>query len=98
MRSTATGLAHRAGRLGRDLRCVILVAFASNKRVQLFTTNTRRNTTVALYSSAQPYRAVAEHSGSGGQTLPPDAHIGGFPVAETEAQANAVDAALTKKG
>ena len=77
---------------------IILVAFASNKRVQLFTTNTRRNTTVQLFSSAQPFRAVAEHSGSGGQTLPPDAHIGGFPVAESEQEANIVDASLTKKG
>ena len=42
---------------------IILPAFALNKRVQLFTTNTRRNTTVVLHSSAQPYRAVAEHSG-----------------------------------
>ena len=77
---------------------IILVAFAKNKRIQLFTTNSRRNTTVALYSSAQPFRAVAEHSGRGGQTLPADAPIGGFPVAENEHEADAVDAALMKKG
>lgn len=72
-----------------------LVAFAKSKPSKLFTTNSRRASTIQLYSQAQPYRAVAEHSGSGGQTLPPDAKIGGFPVAKSEREANIIDDALT---
>ena len=71
---------------------ISLVAFARSKPSRLFTANSRRNTTIQLFANAQPYRAVAEHSGSGGQTLPPDAKIGGFPVATDEREANVVDA------
>ena len=52
---------------------VILIAFARSKPSQNFTTNSRRTSTIQLYGSAQPFRAVAEHSGHGHQTLPPDA-------------------------
>lgn len=73
---------------------VSLMVFASSKRSQIFTTATRRNTTIGLFSTAQPFRANYGHPGYGGQTLPPDAHIGvGFPVAETEREADVVDAA-----
>ena len=76
-------------------------AFTSSPRASrrgLFTANSRRASTIQLFSSAQPYRAVAEHSGSGGQTLPPDAKIGGFPVAKSEREANIIDDALTGHG
>ncbi len=69
-----------------------LAIFASSAQSRKFTTATRRNTTIALYSSAQPYRGVPEHAGRGGQTLPADALIGGIPVAETEREADVVDA------
>ena len=71
---------------------ISLVAFAKSKPSQLFTRNSRRSSTIELFANAQPYRAVAEHSGSGGQTLPPDAAIGGYPVATDEREANVVDA------
>ena len=61
---------------------ISLVAFAKSKPAQLFTRNSRRNTTIELYSKAQPYRAIAEHVGSGMQTLPPDAAAG--PAEEPE--------------
>lgn len=73
---------------------IALVGFAKGGRTQLFTTASRRDATISLYANAQPFRAVPEHAGSGGQTLPPDAKIGGFPVAQTEREADAIDAAL----
>lgn len=76
---------------------IALFGFAKSKRTQLFTTATRRDSTIALYANAQPYHAVPEHSGSGGQTLPPDAKIGGFPIAQSEREADAIDAALTNQ-
>ena len=76
---------------------IALMGFANSKRTKLFTTATRRGSTIALHSSAQPFRAVPEHAGSGGQTLPPDAKIGGVPLARNEREADAVDAALTNQ-
>ena len=52
---------------------IALAVFASSKRSQIFTTATRRNTTLGMYASAQPYRVQFDHPGHGGQTLPPDA-------------------------
>jgi NADH-quinone oxidoreductase subunit H len=75
---------------------VILVLFAGSKPSKLFTANSRRSATIRLSSGAEPYRVVAEHSGYGAQTLPPDAKIGGFPDASTEREADKIDAALTK--
>jgi NADH-quinone oxidoreductase subunit H len=77
---------------------LVLIAFASNKRVQLFAKNSRRREGIVLHSDVQPYRVVAEHSGYGAQTLPPDAHIGGFPIAQSEAAADEMDSELVGKG
>jgi len=74
------------------IAALALMVFAKSKPSQLFTTNSRRTGTIALYSSAQPYRPVPEHSGQGGQTLPASAHIGGVPVATNEREANTADA------
>ena len=52
---------------------VALGFFANSKRTQIFTTATRRNTTIGLFSSAQPFRSNFDHPGHGMQTLPPDA-------------------------
>lgn len=76
---------------------ISLGVFASSKRSQHFTTASRRDSTLGLYASAQPFRTVPEHSGYGGQTEPPDAKIGGYPLAENEREADAVDAALTSQ-
>lgn len=76
---------------------IALVCFAKSKRTQSFTTATRRDSTISLYANAQPFHAVPEHAGRGGQTLPPDAKIGGFSVAENEREADTVDAALTSQ-
>ena len=76
---------------------IAVVAFVKSKPAQIFIVNTRRNTTVNLHHSAQPFRGIPEHAGSGGQTLPSDAKIGGFAVAESERAADAIDAALTSK-
>ena len=75
---------------------IILVLFAGSKPSKLFTTNSRRDATIRLSSGAEPYRVVAENPGYGAQTLPPDAKIGGFPDAESEREADVIDAALTK--
>jgi NADH-quinone oxidoreductase subunit H len=78
---------------------VLVVVFATSKRSQRFTTNTRRNTTITRFSSAQPFRTVAEHVGRGAQTLPPDAAIEGFANVTTESEADAAYASLgDKKG
>jgi NADH-quinone oxidoreductase subunit H len=77
---------------------ITLFFFAQNKTIQIFTTATRRNTTLGMYSTAQPYRVQFDHPGNGGQTLPPDAPIGGFSVPETDHERAALDAALTEKG
>ena len=77
---------------------ISLYFFGKSKPLQLFANNSRRNTTIVLNSSAQPYRVVAENPGYGAQTLPPDAKIGGFPVARNEREADEIDAALTQKG
>ncbi len=77
---------------------IILAAFAKSKPSQLFVKNSRRSATIQLTSGAVPYRVVAEHSGYGAQTLPPDAKIGGFPDASTEREATAVHEALSTKG
>ena len=74
----------------------ILFFFARSKPSQIFTANSRRNTTIRLSSGAEPYRVVAENPGHGAQTLPPDAKIGGFPDASTEREADKIDAALMK--
>ena len=74
---------------------ISLTAFGGSKPLKLFANNSRRAASIQLHSSAQPYRVVAEHPGYGAQTLPPDAHIGGFPVATDEREADAIDEALT---
>ena len=71
---------------------ISLYFFGKSKPLQLFAANSRRSETIQLHSSAQPYRVVAENPGYGAQTLPPDAKIGGFPVAETEREADLIDA------
>ena len=76
---------------------VSLYFFGKSKPLQLFAKNSRRNTTIELHSTPQPYRIVAEHPGYGAQTLPPDAKIGGFPVATDEREANIIDDALTSR-
>jgi len=76
---------------------ISLVAFAKSKPARLFAANSRRGSTILLNSNAVPYRAVAEHVGRGGQTLPPDAKIGGYPVARSERERDIIDAALTGK-
>ena len=73
------------------------IVFARSKPSQLFTTNSRRGSTIRLYSDAQPYRANPDHAGRGGQTLPSDAHIGGFATPTTDRERAEVDAALTGK-
>ncbi len=77
---------------------ISLVFFAKSKPSQLFTTNSRRASTIKLSSGTVPYRVVAENPGYGAQTLPPDAAIGGYPLATNEREATALDAALTTKG
>jgi NADH-quinone oxidoreductase subunit H len=77
---------------------IVVVAFASNKRVKLFVSNTRRREGLTFHGSAQPYRVVAEHSGYGAQTLPPDAHIGGTRSPETDRETDTMDAELIGKG
>ncbi len=70
------------GNLGSAIATVIWLVFAGtilavaagSKRSQIFTTASRRNTTLGMYSSAQPYRVQFDHPGHGGQTLPPDAY------------------------
>jgi len=76
---------------------ISLYFFGKSKPLQLFAKNSRRNTTIELHSTPQPYRIVAEHPGYGAQTLPPDAKIGGFPVATDEREANIIDDALTSR-
>jgi NADH-quinone oxidoreductase subunit H len=73
---------------------VSLFFFGKSKPLQLFAKNSRRSETIQLHSSAQPYRVVAENPGYGAQTLPPDAKIGGFPIATSEREADEIDAAL----
>lgn len=76
-----------------------LPLLASNGRVKQFIANTRRReSSVQLHSSAQTFRIVAEHSGYGAQTLPPDAHIGGVRAPETEREADKVDNELVGQG
>ncbi len=77
---------------------LVVMAFASNSRVKLFINNSRRREGILLHTAAQPFRDVAEHSGYGAQTLPPDAHIGGVRSPETERGADAVDAELVGRG
>jgi len=77
---------------------ISLVFFAKSKPSQLFTTNSRRGSTIKLSPGTVPYRVVAENPGYGAQTLPPDAKIGGYPLATDEREATALDAALTTKG
>jgi NADH-quinone oxidoreductase subunit H len=74
-----------------------LAAFGHSKPLQLFAKNSRRGATIQLHSTPQPYRVVAEHPGYGGQTLPPDAIIGGHPLATNEREATALDDALTAR-
>ena len=76
---------------------ISLYFFGKSKPLQLFAKNSRRNTTIELHSTPQPYRIVAEHPGYGAQTLPPDAKIGGFPVSTDEREANIIDDALTSR-
>jgi len=60
---------------------ISLVFFAKSKPALLFTTNSRRGSTIRLSSTPEPYRVVAENPGYGAQTLPPDAPS--EPFAET---------------
>jgi NADH-quinone oxidoreductase subunit H len=76
---------------------ISLYFFGKSKPLQLFANNSRRGSTIELHSAPKPYRVVAENPGYGGQTLPPDAKIGGFPVATNEREADAVDDALTAR-
>lgn len=76
----------------------VLVFFALSKRSRLFTTNTRRASTIRLYDAAQPFTAVPQNPGEGGQTLPPDAAIGGYPAARSEREADEIYAGMSKKG
>ena len=76
---------------------ISLIAFGRSKPLQLFANNSRRGATIQLHSTPQPYRVVAENPGYGAQTLPPDAAIGGFPVATDEREADAIDDALTAR-
>jgi len=76
---------------------ISLLAFGKSKPLQLFANNSRRGATIQLHSTPQPYRVVAEHPGYGGQTLPSDAPIGGFPVATNEREADAIDDGLTAR-
>lgn len=76
---------------------ISLIAFGKSKPLQLFANNSRRGATIELHSTPQPYRVVAENPGYGAQTLPPDAKIGGFPVATSEREADAIDDALTAR-
>ncbi len=76
---------------------ISLLAFGKSKPLQIFANNSRRGATIQLHSSAQPYRVVAEHPGYGAQTLPPDAIIGGYPLATNEREATALDDALTAR-
>ncbi len=69
---------------------VSVAVFAGTKRSQIFTTATRRNTTIGLYSTAQPFRAQFDHPGHGGQTLPPDAHAEALAVSEASPGETAV--------
>ena len=74
------------------LFAVILVFAARSPSSRRFTENSRRAETIELHSTPAPYRVIAENPGHGAQTLPPDAKIGGFPVATTEREADAVKA------
>ena len=76
---------------------ISLIAFGKSKPLQIFANNSRRGSTIELYSTPQPYRVVAEHPGYGAQTLPSDAKIGGFPVATDEREADIIDDALTSR-
>jgi len=76
------------------IAAIALVAFAKSKPSIGFTTNSRRQQSIVLNSDAVPFRGVPEHSGRGGQTLPPDAKIGGHAIPTTERETNAVDAAI----
>jgi NADH-quinone oxidoreductase subunit H len=61
-----------------------LVWFARTKPAMKFAENTRRGRSIALHASAVPYRGTPEDTGRGGQTVPPQARIGGEPVFETD--------------
>ena len=76
---------------------ISLFFFGKSKPLQAFATNSRRSETIELHSTPQPYRIVAENPGYGAQTLPPDARIGGFPIATNEREANIIDDALTSR-
>jgi len=77
---------------------ILLVVFAQSARSIIFTTNTRRDSSIRLYSSAQPFSAVPQNPGVGAQTLPPDAAVGGFDIPTTDREADEMYAALSKKG
>jgi NADH-quinone oxidoreductase subunit H len=77
---------------------ILLVAFASSARSIIFTTNTRRDSSIRLFSSAQPFSSVPQNPGVGAQTLPPDAPVGGFDIPTTDREADEMYAALGKKG
>lgn len=53
-----------------------IVVFATTKGSRTNTAAVRRDSTIGLYSSAQPFRANHGKPGDGGQTLPPDARRG----------------------
>ena len=76
---------------------ISLFFFGKSKPLQAFATNSRRSETIELHSTPQPYRIVAENPGYGAQTLPPDARIGGFPIATNEREADIIDDALTSR-
>jgi NADH-quinone oxidoreductase subunit H len=59
-----------------------LAWFAKTHPVQKFANNSRRS--VELHSNVVPFRGTPEHAGRGGQTVPPQAKIGGEPVFETD--------------
>ncbi|MCW3059312.1 MAG: NADH-quinone oxidoreductase subunit [Capsulimonas sp.] len=97
MVAIAMALGYLYGLIGWIVLAVVsLWAFAGSKPGRSFTTNSRRDTTVLLYSEAQPFRGVPEHSGHGDQTLPPNALSEGALAAAGQGPLD--DAFAAKKG
>jgi NADH-quinone oxidoreductase subunit H len=72
------------------LAVAILMIAASTRATKQFTAKTHTDRRVRLVSTVQPFSAVAEHAGRGGQTLPPQALAAGL-VATNEPEADALN-------
>lgn len=69
------------------LAVVVLVIVAGTRATKQFTAKTYTDRRVRLVNTAQPFIPVAEHTGRGGQTLPPQALAEG-PIPTTEREAD----------